>query len=192
MNGRPRRRPQMDEGTYVPYQQNEKLVVPAFETLAAINERARAASIRSLGSMHHTPAAGYRDPLSVLHVIDALQRWSPEYYIRAKYISAYLNHKQDAVFFDPITVGKIMADIIEVADEAYADNALLSPLETEMDYKGRAYFINSLPTTYKWLWRIRTQVEIKAQTSISWEREGALNSRMESVFAELDTTAVLT
>jgi len=185
---RKRKYPQQDEGIFVPYVQNEQLVVPAFRAEVPIPDRERQDSIKLFRHLHHRVPGGYRDPLSAALVLDQLQRWAPNYYIRAKYMANELNRKQDSLYFDPITIGKLMAELYELAQENFAANPKLIPLVTHTDYKGRLWFINSLPSTYRWFWKIRSQLGFRCQEIMDRQAEGLMAPQIASAWDRLDMT----
>lgn len=186
---RPRKWQQVDEGIFVPYDRNDLLVVQAHAPHVEIGESDRRQSVKQYQNFRHRVGAGYRDPLSVAYVLDLIQRWSPGHYIRAKYVVNALNQRQDALFFEPITVGKIMAELTELGEEAYKDRPEMMPLVTTTDYRGRVWFINSLPTTYRWLWKMRQQLAKRCEDTIDREAMGLWPPRVDSAWERLDTSA---
>ena len=187
---RPRKFTQTDEGIFVPYQNNDQLVVPIYKADAAIPETERQKSLRAYATFHHRTPSGHRDPISVAFVVDALQRWNPAYYIRAKYMSNMLNQRQTAIRYEPMTTGKILAEICELGEEAYGEREDLYPLQSGVDYKGHVWFVNSLPSTYRWLWKMREQIGESVAALMQKEAEGISPPRLDSAWDRLDTEAV--
>lgn len=187
---RPTKHEQMDEGAYVPHAAPDQLIAPAWSKEVQIDEVARKNSLKLLATAHHRVPNGYRDPLTILMIVDLLERWSPAYYIRAKYVARYLNEKQSNIYFEPRTVGRILNEITEIAAESYASRPELQPIVVTRDYQNNIYFINSTPTTYAWLWNIRTELDAKVRKMIELEAHG-LPFRSDSLWAEIDTTAII-
>lgn len=184
-----KKHPQSDEGQFIPYTASDKLVVPVYAAEVGIPDGERAASARLYRNLHHQTISGYNDPLSAAYVLDALQRWAPAYYIRARYMSAHLNRKQNHILFDVITCGKIIAELAERGREAFADYPDLIPIVTRVDARGTYYVINSLPSTYRWFWKVRKQLgAICASIMEAEHRDLAARRRTDSAWDGIDFT----
>lgn len=190
--GRPRRRSQQDELSFVPYTNSDQLVAPAWKDVWSIGERERLVAARALAKAAHRPPAGYNDPISLLQAVDCVSRWAPAYYIRAKYMSIHLNRNQSALWWSPVTAGRVLAELTELAREAYGEENPIIPLTEEMDYRGRFWLVNSAVTTYKWFWKLRGELERKIEELVKDEAQGIYANKATSVWLECNTEAELT
>jgi hypothetical protein len=122
-------------------------------------------------------------------VLDAVQRHSPAFYIRAKYMSIFLNSSQDALFWSPVTVGRIIGELAELAEDAFGKDNPLIPITQEKDYKGQYWLINSSVDAYKWFWQLRQELNKLVETMMANEKQGLYASKAESVWNTLNTEA---
>lgn len=189
--GRPRQRPQQDELGFVPYTNSDQLVAPAWKEIWTINERERQTAARLLARTSHRALAGYNDPLSLLQAIDCVSRWAPAFYIRAKYMAMFLNREQSALFWSPVTAGRILSELTELAAEAYQDDPSLTPIISKVDYKGRFWLINSAVTTYKWFWKLRNELTPHIEEMVANEAQGLFANKAESIWNKCNTEAEL-
>jgi hypothetical protein len=97
---------------------------------------------------------GYNDPLSHLLLIDELLRLSPHQTLRARALREHLTHQCPQVIWDTITVGRIMSELADLADEAKPDDAT-PPIVTGRDRFGRFFELAPVAATYKWLADLR-------------------------------------
>lgn len=182
------KRPQTDQGEFVTYENPDALVVPAYREDIAISEAERKKSVWFLNNLRHRVRNGNRDPMCVLLVLDLVQRWSPRHYIRTRYMVNELNRRRRSFMWDPITVGKIMGELCEIGAEAYAERPDLHPVMGQLDGRGNIYFVNSVPTTYRYFWKLRRQLQQRCSEVMSSEAEGS-EPRFLSAWDGLDTSA---
>lgn len=182
------KRPQSDEGMFVPYSNHDRLVAPAWYDDVEIPEEERIQSIRAVKNLHHCYWAGQSDALSFVHLIDVLQRFSPAYLIRSQYLAQRLNHAQDHLYFHSVPLGKMLSELSEIGYEAYADQPTRIPIVPGRDSGGYTYAINSYPSTYRWLWKLRQQLLARATADVERERTGQ-NRDTTNLWASIDTGA---
>jgi hypothetical protein len=179
-----------DDGAYTPYPQSDELVPPRLRQIVFLPESQRKGSIKTIDDLFHRVPNGRNDPMSVLCVLNILQRWSPEYWIRSKYATIALNERHRTILFDAMTVGHIIGELAEIGKEAYTDRPDLEPIMGSRNYKGNYWFINNAPTTYAWFWKLRGQLVEVVRELMRAEANGGLQARPDSVWSSLDYEAV--
>lgn len=185
--GRPKAHPQEDRLAMVPYTNSDSLVPPAWKDVISIDERERLTIDRLISKAHHRIAAGYSDPLSVLQALDCIERASPAFRIRAKYMSIYLNASQTALYWSAVTAGRIIGELTEVAADAFGKDR--TPIIGDTDYKGNYWVIDSSVDTYKWFWQLRKELTELVQKMQENEAQGLYRSADTSVFTQINTEA---
>lgn len=116
---------------------------------------------------------GYGDPLSVMLVLDTLMRMSPKQVIRSGALTKHLNETCRQVFWDSVTVGRILGDLAEAAREYQRQTA--SPLcfvEARRDWLGNLCVIWDSPEAYTWLGTVRDHIAGKAHEAVNNARAG--------------------
>lgn len=184
----PKKYAQTDEGMFVPYASSDKLVPEAVRQFWEPPADERRDSNRNMPLMYHRVGAGPLDPMAVVHIIDVVQRWNPNFYIRAKYVSRALNERQDHYWFEPITAGKVLAEMAELAQEEWQERAHLTPITANIDYRGQFYLLANEPTTWQWFWKLRTGLQQKCLDIRALEAQGVNVKRVESPWTNIDTS----
>ena len=86
---------------------------------------------------------GQFDPLTYLHVLDAVANIDPDIELRAKNLTEYLNRVRPQFVWDPVTVGKVVSDLCDSFTDVLGEKSGL--LERGKDYKGSFYRVHHLP-----------------------------------------------
>jgi hypothetical protein len=107
-------------------------------------------------------------------------------------MSMYLNKSQTALYWSPVTAGRILSELTELAEEAYRGNEALTPIESKTDYRGNLWFINSAVTTYKWFWKLSTEMAKQVGEMVANEAQGLYANKAESAWINCNTEAELT
>jgi hypothetical protein len=81
----------------------------------------------------------------------------------------------------------MIGEIEELGVEAYGDRMDLIPIQSTHSHRGKAWFINSVPTTYLWFWKLRQQL-IKRIQALAEEERYETTNRPASVWDGIDTT----
>jgi hypothetical protein len=182
---------QVDEGTYVPFAQPDQLIPAVHRPIWTPPNQERLDSLKLFDRIQHRVTAGHKDPISVLQVIDILQRWNPDFYVRSKYVARGINEKQIKMYFEPITVGKILAEFSDVANEEWAHRPELCPITPIMDYKGVGFLLTNNIQTYQWFWQLRESMIEKCHLIQEDEARGITAKRFVSAWDGVNTKATV-
>jgi hypothetical protein len=86
---------------------------------------------------------GQYDPLTYLHILDAVANLDPSIELRAKKLAEWLNGTVTGFIWDPVTVGKVLSDLSDAfTDVLGAGNGLL---ERGKDYRGHFFYVHHTP-----------------------------------------------
>lgn len=181
----PRKYTQTDEGMFVPYAAPDNLVPEGVRQFWTAPTDERRETNRNMPNMFHRVGAGPQDPMGVMWVLDLLQRWNPNFYVRAKYIARAINERQEHYWFEPIAAGKIMSELADIASEEWAERPNNIPIKRYVDYRGQFYLITNEPTTWQWFWKLRVQLMAKCDDIRTKESQGIQVKRIESAWADL-------
>jgi len=87
----------------------------------------------------HRMANGLYDPLTYLLVLDTVANIDPNIELRAKALTEWLNLQRKQFLWDPVTVGKVLADIAEQFNAVLGEANPFLP--RGRDYRGAFYLI---------------------------------------------------
>jgi len=109
------------------------------------------------------------DPLTFLHVLDAVANMDPDIELRAKALALYLNRERARFSWDPVTVGRVLSDLCDAFEDVLGRK--MGILERGKDYRGFFYLLHHNPTTADLFYRVRedlmklVKIEMDAQTN---------------------------
>lgn len=112
---------------------------------------------------------GQFDPLTYLHVLDAVANINPDIELRAKNLTEWLNDHRPKMLFDPVTVGKVISDLCDAFEDVLGEKNGL--LERGKDFKGSFYRVHHLPDVARVYYGLRedlmrlVEVEMAAQSN---------------------------
>ena len=90
--------------------------------------------------LFHTPKNGHSDPLTVLFVLDMLLWLKQDIELRANPLAEALNLEFPQFIWDPVTVGKVLADLHVAFEDKLGEKRGL--MWAGIDQKGRFYTMN--------------------------------------------------
>ena len=178
-----------DSRQYETMSNPESLVSPRWRNQVEHGKKARFASILALRKLHHKQVATNYDILALLAVIDALERANPDFLIRAPYVADQLNSRSDHYFFTPVSVGKMLSELAEAGELAYAENTIpFAPIQRHTDRRGNCYKITDEAETYRWLFALRTRAIDLANATMARTAADLLTPRLQQAILDLDTS----
>lgn len=126
--------------------------------------------------------AGYQDPMAVMFVLDALLGIDPQVELRAAALSRYLNGQELSLSFDPVTTGRILADLHDGFAEVHGEKHGL--LLRGRDWQGTFYVLNHNQDTIRTAWAVRDYLYGVTQAEIGVRRSGGKTDFMGSPLNE--------
>lgn len=138
----------------------------------------------------HRSRSGFNDPMSVAMVVDALINSFPSGYIRATYVMPWLNRNRPDFIWEPITIGRIMGEIVDVCAESFPGREHL-PVDRGTDWRGHYIVIDPDGGCEGRLWLMKLLVGLvpKVRQQMDDEADGIIHNRSESVWTDVDTSA---
>lgn len=142
-----------------------------------------------LKTVRHRTRAGYNDPMSVLMVVDAMLHSFPRAYLRSLQMSLWLNRNRHDFIWEPVTIGRIMAEIVDLAIDTFGDRAQY-PVDRGVDWRGHYVVIDPQGghEGRLWLMRLRNRLTVKVEALMEAEDEGESLPRFDSVWTDVDTS----
>lgn len=139
--------------------------------------------------LKHRTRSGFNDPMSVFLVIDAMLSAFPGSYLRSMYLSLWLNRNRPDFIWEPITVGRIMGEIVDVAAETF-EGMERFPVDRGTDWRGHYIVIDPDGgyTGRLWLYKLRQRLIEKCQALLDAEFDGEVPARSDSVWFDVDTS----
>lgn len=188
---RPRRFPGInDTGGYVPSSDPEKFVSEHWRNQIALPKSERERMIVALRKMHHRTPGTHTDVLAVMQCVDALQRANPGFLLRASYLANEMTKRSDHYNFDAVSVGKMMAELTEMGEEAYLNYAIpFQPITRHSDIRGTCYAITDSAETYRWLFAIRQRLQDAAEKILEAEKQGLFAATPVTALIDIDGSA---
>jgi hypothetical protein len=143
-----------------------------------------------LSGLKHRARSGFNDPLSVALVLDALIHSFPAAYVRATYLTLWLNRNRSDFIWEPITVGRILGEIVDVSAETFAGSEPL-PVDRGTDWRGHYMVIDpdGGATGRLWLMKLLSGLVRKCEEVVEDEEDGVVAARNGSVWADVETGA---
>lgn len=143
-----------------------------------------------LDSLKHRSRSGFNDPMSVALVIDAMLNSFPKAYLRATYVTLWLNRNRPDFIWEPITVGRIMGEIVDVCAESFPGSDAL-PVDRGTDWRGHYVVIGADGSNRGrlWLMKLLNGLLPKVAEQVEAEQDGIVANRSESVWTDVDTSA---
>jgi hypothetical protein len=131
---------------------------------------------------HYRAANGVYDPLTYLHVLDAVAGINPDIELRSKALTEWLEENQKAFHWDPITVGKVLSDLEEAFEDKLGEKRGL--LEKGKDYKGHFYSIHHTPDVARLYKALRTDLMRLTELEMNSRSLNRKTQRLESPLLE--------
>lgn len=141
-----------------------------------------------LSGLKHRVRSGFNDPLSVALVLDAMVCANPNAYLRASYLTPWLNRNRTDFIWEPITIGRIMGEVVDVAAETFAGYKYY-PVDRGTDWRGH-YIVIDPDGGHEgrlWLMRLIDRLLPKCAEVMEVERDGTIVMRSDSVWSDVDT-----
>lgn len=125
---------------------------------------------------------GTQCPLTAFHVLDALLAIDEQVELRALELCAFLNANRPGLVWEPITLGKHLADLRDAFAGVLGDRNGL--LQGGRDYKGNFYHLNRTPETVALARNVLDDLLRLVQDEIASRRRGRKTDFMGSVLVE--------
>ena len=97
---------------------------------------------------HHRQPNGFHDPFTYFHLVRELHSLAPWEPFTAKDLADHLNKVEPRFIWDPITVGRILTDLIDQWGEANPGHEH-QPIRHRMTWAGRIYEMTDYPAAQK-------------------------------------------
>lgn len=130
----------------------------------------------------HRPKNGTGDPITYFHIIETVASMAPGSVFRAAELTDWLNAERPQLFWDSITVGKILNDVIESWRMLHRENEV--PLWTGLSYRGKRYTVNDHPMARAILRRSLDDLVPLVERLVEEESRGIRTSRWDSPLLE--------
>ena len=125
---------------------------------------------------------GIYDPLTYMYVLDICTGIDPDIELRAKNLADFLNTTNEAFYWDPVTVGRVLADLCEGFEDVLgAKNGLL---ERGQDYRGSFFRLHHTEDTAKVAHALRDDLMALAKVEITARLLGKRSKSMVSPLLE--------
>ena len=143
-----------------------------------------------LDGLKHRARSGFNDPMSVALVLDAMINSFPSAYLRATYLTLWLNRNRPDFIWESITIGRIMGEIVDVAAETFAGQEPL-PVDRGTDWRGHYVVVDPEGGAVGRLWLMKLMLGLaqKCRRAMEDEADGVIKPRSESVWSDVDTSA---
>lgn len=117
----------------------------------------------------HPQPNSHFDPVSIALTLDAILRMEHDHLIRARPLADLLNEEYPQVMWDAVTVGKILASIVEAAKASGAPEN--EPPLARGVTSGAAFFaVHPSVLNWRWLAALRHAMGARAEEVIETER----------------------
>ena len=90
----------------------------------------------------HRAKNGINDPYTFFHLVDELTNVAPDKQFTAASLAEHLNRERPHIAWDPITVGRVLGDLIESWEEANPGR-VNQPIDSKRSWHGAAYWMTS-------------------------------------------------
>lgn len=159
-----RTKPQLTPGNRARYFSREKLKTDKLFGTKQVQRWANQAN-----TMRHAQPAGRQDPLSIMLVIDLLMRLEPETEVRARDLAEILNEEYKDIWWDAITTGRIMTNLMTIVEQYCTAPVGQRVLECEKDRDGFYYLL--IPSVPNWIFlgEMRERIGVLAREVIQEE-----------------------
>lgn len=149
-----------------------------------LTERRLRQITRARNHFIHRSPNGHRDPFSFWHLLDVLMAISPDYEWNSKQLADLLNTEKPRFSWDPVTVGRILGDIIESCEMANGQGLDVAPIIVRRNSAGKWYQMTNQPAGRRVLQNLLEDLAKLCDKLMETEMAGALPARTESPLLE--------